>query len=189
MRWGQVGWIYSDELPRSSEEVGWSKSGGYKNWDGEDLVGSQLGEGGDDSQHTANQIFKGKQSTYSGWEPEGPGLQTPCAGGGEKDDSNIAPFRTTRLAAFLHLLSNVMRSKSFLSHLIFLCSFYFHLWFFKNAFTLGSWCLYALIVTVLRNHTGMVVPCAFHSCWRLFVFDQIQLDAYCTVVKTILVEK
>ena len=35
---------------------------------------------------------------------------------------------------------------------------------------------------MLRNHTGMVVPHAFHSCWRLFSFDQIQLDAYCAVV-------
>ena len=32
------------------------------------------------------------------------------AGRGRKDDSNIAPFLTTRLAAFTHLLSNVMRS-------------------------------------------------------------------------------
>ena len=35
---------------------------------------------------------------------------------------------------------------------------------------------------MLCNHTGMVVPHAFHSCWKLFTFDQIQLDAYCTVV-------
>ena len=35
---------------------------------------------------------------------------------------------------------------------------------------------------MLRNHTGMVVPRAFHSCWKLLAFDQIQLDAYCTVV-------
>ena len=28
--WGQVGWIYSDEVPRSSEEVCWSKGGGIK---------------------------------------------------------------------------------------------------------------------------------------------------------------
>ena len=35
-----------------------------------------------------------------------------------KDDSNIAPFLTTRLAAFTHLLLNVLRSKRFLSHLI-----------------------------------------------------------------------
>ena len=31
---------------------------------------------------------------------------------------------------------------------------------------------------MLRNHTGKMVACAFHSCWRLFAFDQIQLDAY-----------
>ena len=30
----------------------------------------------------------------------------------------------------------------------------------------------------LRNHTGMVVPHVFHSCWKLLTFDQIQLDAY-----------
>ena len=35
---------------------------------------------------------------------------------------------------------------------------------------------------VLRNHTGMVVPRAFHSCWKLPAFDQIQLDACCAVV-------
>ena len=35
---------------------------------------------------------------------------------------------------------------------------------------------------VLRNHTGMVVPHAFHSCWKLLAFDQIQLDACCAVV-------
>ena len=28
----------------------------------------------------------------------------------------------------------------------------------------------------------MVVTRAFHLCWRLFAFDQIQLDAYCAVV-------
>ena len=39
-------------------------------------------------------------------------------GRGGKDDSNIAPFLTTRLAEFTHLLLNVMRSKRFLSHLI-----------------------------------------------------------------------
>ena len=36
---------------------------------------------------------------------------------------------------------------------------------------------------MLRNHTGIVVPRAFPSCWRLCALDQIQLDAYCTVVK------
>ena len=30
VRWGQVGWIYYDEVPRSSEEVGWSKGRGIK---------------------------------------------------------------------------------------------------------------------------------------------------------------
>ena len=41
-----------------------------------------------------------------------------ATGKGGKDDSNVAPFRTTRLAAYTHLLSNIMRSKSFLSHQI-----------------------------------------------------------------------
>ena len=34
----------------------------------------------------------------------------------------------------------------------------------------------------LCNHMGMVIPRVFPSCWKLFVFDQIQLDAYCAVV-------
>ena len=29
---------------------------------------------------------------------------------------------------------------------------------------------------------GMVVPRAFHSCWKLFALDQIQFDTYCAVV-------
>ena len=56
--------------------------------------------------------------TYPVWGPEGLVQKTPWAGRGEKDDSNVAPFLTTRLAAFTHLLLNVMRSKRFLSHLI-----------------------------------------------------------------------
>ena len=59
-----------------------------------------------------------KDPTYPGWDPRGPGLSSTCAGRGGKDDSNIAPFHTTRLAAYTHLLSNVMPSKHFLSHLI-----------------------------------------------------------------------
>ena len=35
---------------------------------------------------------------------------------------------------------------------------------------------------MLRNLTGIVVPCAFHSGWKLFAFDQIQLNAYFTVL-------
>ena len=34
----------------------------------------------------------------------------------------------------------------------------------------------------LRNHTGMVVPRVFPSCWKPLAFDQIQLDAYCAAV-------
>ena len=44
-----------------------------------------------------------------------------------KDDSKVAPFRTTRLTACTHLLSNVMQSKRFLSHLILTLS-----WCLKN---------------------------------------------------------
>ena len=51
-----------------------------------------------------------KITDYREWGPEGPGPSSPCAGRGRKDDPNVAPFRTTRLA--------VMRSKRFLSHLI-----------------------------------------------------------------------
>ena len=36
---------------------------------------------------------------------------------------------------------------------------------------------------MLRNHTGIVAPRAFHSCWRLFALDQMQFYAYWTVVK------
>ena len=35
---------------------------------------------------------------------------------------------------------------------------------------------------MLHSHTVMVIPCAFLSCWRLLALDQIQLDAYCTMV-------
>ena len=34
----------------------------------------------------------------------------------------------------------------------------------------------------LCNHTGIVVPRVFPSCWKLLTFDQIQLDAYCAAV-------
>ena len=58
-----------------------------------------------------------KDPTYPRWVPGEPGSSLTCAGREEKDDSNIAPFSTTRLAAYTHLLSNVMWSKCFLSHL------------------------------------------------------------------------
>ena len=38
---------------------------------------------------------KKKQLRARWWGPEGPGPQTPCAGRGVKDNSNITPFRTT----------------------------------------------------------------------------------------------
>ena len=34
---------------------------------------------------------------------------------------------------------------------------------------------------MLCNHTGIVAPCAFHSCWKLLAFDQIQFDTYCAM--------
>ena len=47
---------------------------------------------------------------------------------------------------------------------------------------LMSLSVYGKRFMVLLNHTGMVVPRAFHSWWKLIAFDQIQLDAYCSVV-------
>ena len=55
---------------------------------------------------------------YSGLGSGRPIPSLPCAGRGIKDDSNVDSFRTTRLAEFTQLLSNFMRSKPFLSHLI-----------------------------------------------------------------------
>ena len=42
--------------------------------------------------------------------------------------------------------------------------------------------VYSNCFLMLHNHTGMVVLHAFHSCWKLLTFNQIQLDAYCAVV-------
>ena len=42
--------------------------------------------------------------------------------------------------------------------------------------------IYSNHFLVLCNHTGFVVPHAFHSCWKLLAFNQIQLDACCAVV-------
>ena len=59
------------------------------------------------------------------------------------------------------------------------------LWFFKKHvyfWPLMLLCVYSIRFLMLHNHTGMVVPPAFHSCWKLLTFNQIQLDAYCTVV-------
>ena len=64
---------------------------------------------------------------FPGWGLEGPRPSSPCAGRGGKDDSNVASFRTTRLAAYNHLFFNVMQSKCFLSHLILTLS-----WCLKN---------------------------------------------------------
>ena len=64
---------------------------------------------------------KGKQiKTKLTWGgiPTGPGSPQPWAGNEGKDDSNVAPFCTTKLAACTHLLSNVMRPERFQSDLI-----------------------------------------------------------------------
>ena len=50
--------------------------------------------------------------------PKGPGPSSPCAGRGGKDDSNVAPLHTTKLAACTQLWLKVMRSKRLLLHLI-----------------------------------------------------------------------
>ena len=52
--------------------------------------------------------------TYRGGGPEGQGPSSAFAEKGEKDDSNVALFRTSWLAACSHLLFNVMRSMCFL---------------------------------------------------------------------------
>ena len=39
----------------------------------------------------------GTTFTSQGWGPKGPGPSWPCAGREDKDDSNVAPFRRTRL--------------------------------------------------------------------------------------------
>ena len=84
--------------------------------------------GPNDSQHYANKgKWETKIPTSQEWGPEGPGPYSTCVGRGGKYDSNVAPFRTTRLAAFTNLLSNVVRPKRFLSHLILTLS-----WFLKN---------------------------------------------------------
>ena len=61
----------------------------------------------------------------------------------------------------------------------------YSLWFKKKL--VYFWLLMLLRIysnrfLMLCNHTGMVVPCAFNSYWKLLTFDQIQLDAYCAVV-------
>ena len=74
---------------------------------GEDLVVYLLDDGDNDSQYTANYEERGQViPTDRGWGPEGPSPFSLCTERGGKDDSNIAPFRTNRLAT--HLLSNVM---------------------------------------------------------------------------------
>ena len=59
--------------------------------------------------------------------PKGPVPYTTWAGRRGNDDSDIAPFLASRLAAFIHFLSNIIRSKRFLSFLILTLS-----WYLKN---------------------------------------------------------
>ena len=42
--------------------------------------------------------------------------------------------------------------------------------------------IYSNHFRMLCNHMGMMVLRAFHSCWKFFAFNQIQLDAYCAMV-------
>ena len=42
--------------------------------------------------------------------------------------------------------------------------------------------VYSNRLSMLRNHTVMAVLGAFHSCWKLLAFDQIQLNEYCAAV-------
>ena len=70
----------------------------------------------------------------------------------------------------------IIRSSSFLvQFMIFLKYVYF-----RSSMSL---CAYSNRFLMLRNHSWIMVSRAFHSCWRLFALDQIQLYAYCTVVK------
>ena len=63
----------------------------------------------------------------------------------------------------------------------FLCAL---LWFLKRVYfrPLMSLRVYSNRFLILRNHTGIVILREFHSWWILFALDQMQLDAYCTVV-------
>ena len=118
---------YSNMGPRSSEKMRLEEGYGEKRKaDGEDLGDKQINDGTNDTHQTANKGVKGYknfQLTEDGVS-EGPWPSSPCAGRGGKDDSNVAPFRTTKLAAYTHFLSNVMRSKRFLLHLILTLSWY-----------------------------------------------------------------
>ena len=49
------------------------------------------------------------------WGLERPRPSLPCTGRRGKDNSNVAPFLTTKLAACIHLLLDVMRSKRFVT--------------------------------------------------------------------------
>ena len=92
-------------------------------------------------------------------------------------------------ANLLHLqflANNCMYSSHTDNKLCTYCLYLVKFVIFKNLFTFSCWCHYAFYSNcflMLYNYTGMVVPCAFPWCWRLFTLDQIQLDAYCTVVE------
>ena len=58
-------------------------------------------------------------------------------------------------------------------HLHFLCS----LWFLKCVYFRALVSLRACRnrFLMLRNNMGMVVPCAFYSCWRLFLIESLSI--------------
>ena len=67
-------------------------------------------------------------------------------------------------------------------HLHFLCS----LWFLKRVYFWPwmSLCARSNHFLMLHNHTGMVIPCAFHSCWKPFALQRqiyiiLQKDVIC----------
>ena len=112
--------FYTHEIRRSLTKAGWSKAWGTKTIRMEKILVTNNYLTDNDPQHTANLVPKREKlfPSYPGWVPERPVPKIPWAGRGGKNDSNVAPFLPTRFAAFTHLLSNVMWSKRFLSHLI-----------------------------------------------------------------------
>ena len=68
--------------------------------------------------------------------------------------------RVFKRIIYIYIYARSIKSRDYigLSSSFLVCS----LWFLKNAFTFGRWCYYTFMT--LRNHTGMVIPHAFHSC-------------------------
>ena len=83
----------------------------------------------------------------------------------------------------MYIYARSINSRDYMgcSSLFLACSF----WLKKKRFyfrPLMSLRIYSNRFLVLCNHTGIVVPRVFHSCWKLLAFDQIQLDRCCAVV-------